>query len=121
MTKAVFFIVFVLGISGCTKCVQCEVELKEGFLNVASIEEYCGTSDDIEAEEERLTGEEYACIECVVNTQLGQSTSGFLCGNRAFTDSVDDAWRAGALEGGYQHNCTYFRDTLEVICILKPE
>jgi len=106
--------------SGCTKCVTCEVTLKEAFLKVATITEYCGTESDIEDEERRLETEEYACIECRVNTNLGQASSGFVCGNRAFTDSVDDAWREGAMAAGLQHNCTYYRDTLDVVCVLRP-
>jgi hypothetical protein len=105
--------------AGCTKCVQCEIELKEAYLNVATIDEYCGTSDDIEEEENRLLIEQYSCIVCEVNTAFGLSTSGFLCGDRNFTDSVEDAWRTGAQQSGLFHNCTFYRDTLEVTCVLK--
>jgi hypothetical protein len=108
---------FIFG--GCTKCVTCDIDLKQGFLNVATIDEYCGTSDDIDEEENRLIQEEYACIECIVNTSFGQSSSGFLCGDRNFTDSVNDTWRDGAVQAGLQYDCVYYRDTLEVVCILK--
>ncbi|MCF8258968.1 MAG: hypothetical protein K9J06_15545 [Flavobacteriales bacterium] len=104
---------------GCTKCVQCDIELKEAFVNIATIDEYCGTSDDVEEEELRLVNEEFSCIECVVNTAFGQSSSGFLCGDRAYTDSVENDWRTGAMEAGLFHNCTFYRDTLEVTCVLK--
>lgn len=106
-------------LGGCTKCVQCEIELKEAFLTVATIDEYCGTNDEIEEEENRLVTETYTCIECRVTTGFGQSTSGFLCGDRTFTDSVEEAWRTGAQQAGLFHNCTFYRDTLEVTCVLK--
>jgi hypothetical protein len=106
-------------LAGCTKCVQCEIDLKEAYLNVATIDEYCGTSDDIEEEENRLLTEQYSCIVCEVNTAFGLSTSGFLCGDRNYTDSVEDAWRTGAQQSGLFHNCTFYRDTLEVTCVLK--
>lgn len=121
MTRNLFILALAVAMAatGCTKCVTCDIKLKEGFLHVATIDEYCGTDNDIENEEQRLAGDEYSCIECRVNTSMGQATSGFVCGNRAFTDSVNDDWRDGAMEVGLQHNCTYYRDTLEVVCILK--
>lgn len=106
--------------AACTKCVECDIKLKEGFLHVATIDEFCGTSDDVEEEEQRLA-DEHSCIVCTVNTTLGPTSSGFLCGDRAFTDSVNDTWRNGAFAGGYSHQCVYYRDTLEVVCTLIPE
>lgn len=124
MTMALSRVIWLLSaplmMAGCTKCVQCEITLKEAFVTVANIDEYCGTGDDIEDEENRLVTDEYTCIECIVNTGFGQSTSGFHCGDRAFTDSLEDAWRTGAMEAGLSHNCTFYRDTLEVTCVLKP-
>jgi len=120
MLRLFSVVLFAIAMSGCTKCVQCEIELKEAFIIVTTIDEFCGTTDDIEAEEDRLISEEYACIKCIVNTAFGQSTSGFLCGDRAYTDSVENDWRTGAMEAGLFHNCTFYRDTLEVTCVLKP-
>lgn len=120
MIRLLPVILIAIVMSGCTKCVQCEIELKEAFVIVTTIDEFCGTTDDIEAEEDRLISEEYACIECIVNTAFGQSTSGFLCGDRSYTDSVENDWRTGAMQGGLFHNCTFYRDTLEVACVLKP-
>jgi len=103
---------------GCRQCVECTIDLKEAHQRVATIDEYCGTKGDVEAERRRLTESEYACIRCVVNGAFGQTNSGFHCGDRAFVDSLELAWRTGAMEAGLQHNCTYWRDTLEARCIL---
>jgi hypothetical protein len=120
MERLIPIALIALLMSGCTKCVQCEIELKEAFVIVKTIDEFCGTTNDIEEEENRLISEEYSCVKCIVNTAFGQSTSGFLCGDRAYTDSVENDWRTGAMQAGLFHNCTFYRDTLEVTCVLKP-
>jgi len=106
--------------SGCRQCVQCTIDLKEAHQRVATIDEYCGTKGDVEDEKRRLIEKEYACIKCVVNGAFGQTNSGFHCGDRAFVDSIEGSWRAGAMEAGLSHYCTFWRDTLEATCILIP-
>lgn len=113
---------YILGVAfsltACTKCVECEVKLKESSDVIGRIDEFCGTDKKVEEEEERLR-QNYTCIECSVNTGLGNANSGVVCGDRAFTDSVEAAWDAGALEIGTSANCIYYRDTADVRCVLK--
>lgn len=121
MWKAIFLSLACAAIfPSCRQCVQCTIDLKEAHLRVATIDEYCGTKGDVEDEKRRLVKDDYACIRCVVNGAFGQTNSGFHCGNREFVDSLELAWRSGAMEAGLQHNCTYWRDTLEATCILIP-
>lgn len=121
LTQAVPYLLtlLLLAMAGCKKCVECDIDLKQAFVTVAEVD-FCGTSGKIEEEEERLLNSEYACVECVANTSFGSVSSGFHCGNRVFTDSLEDDWRNGGMETGHTVNCTYYRDTLEVICLLKP-
>ena len=113
---------YILGVAfsltACTKCVECEVKLKESSDVIGRIDEFCGTDKKVEEEEERLR-QNYTCIECSVNTGLGNANSGVVCGDRAITDSVEAAWDAGALEIGTSANCIYYRDTADVRCVLK--
>lgn len=106
--------------ASCKKCVQCDIDLKEGNFQVAQIAEYCDTREGIKNEEDRLISQEYTCVECVVNASFGPTSSGFHCGDRAFVDSLENDWRTGAMQSGLQHNCTFYRDTLEVRCTLIP-
>ncbi|MCF8460147.1 MAG: hypothetical protein K9G46_05440 [Flavobacteriales bacterium] len=103
---------------GCKKCVECEIKLKESQDEIGHVDEFCGTNKKVEEEEERLHAD-YTCLECVVNTGLGEATSGVQCGNRAFTDSVEADWKQGAFDLGTTANCTYYRDTVNVTCVLK--
>jgi hypothetical protein len=118
MRFAAFLFVLVIAFAGCTKCVECEVKLKESQDVIGAVDEFCGTNKKVEEEEERLLAE-YTCIECVVNTGLGTATSGVLCGDRAFTDSIEADYEAGALQIGTTAQCTYYRDTANVVCVLK--
>lgn len=115
---APFIFVVAVSLSACTKCVECKIELKESNDVLGMIDEFCGTDKKVDEEEERLR-QDYTCIECTVNTGLGNANSGIVCGNRAFTDSVEAAWDAGALEIGTSANCIYYRDTAKVTCVLK--
>ncbi len=103
--------------SGCTKCVECEIRLKESQEVVGFIDEFCGTNKKIEEEEERLQ-DDYTCIECSVETGLGTATSGVQCGDRAFTDSIESGWEQGAFDIGTTADCIYYRDTVNVTCVL---
>ena len=105
-------------LSGCTKCVECEIKLKESQDVIGYIDEFCGTDKKVEEEENRLRAD-YTWIECSVNTGLGQAQSGVVCGDRAFTDSVEATWESGAAEIGTSANCIYYRDTANVVCVLK--
>lgn len=119
MGKAVAIITgFAVAFSACTKCVECEIKLKESQDIIGAVDEFCGTNKKVEEEEERLKAD-FTCIECSVNTGLGNANSGVVCGDRAFTDSVEAAWDAGALEIGTSANCIYYRDTADVRCVLK--
>lgn len=104
--------------SSCKKCVECEVKLKQSQQVLTNVDEYCGTNKDIEAEEERLNAENI-CIKCAVNTSFGPTDSGIVCGDLAFTDSVETSWRQAAASIGTSASCIYYRDTVNVACILK--
>jgi len=106
---------FTLG--ACKKCVECEIRLKESQTIIGTVDEFCGTNKKVEEEQDRLKAD-YTCIECNVNTGLGQATSGVQCGDRAFTDSIESSWDAGAMDLGTTANCTYYRDTANVACVL---
>lgn len=112
------FLVIPIVLSSCTKCVECEIRLKQSQEVVGFVDEVCGTNKKIEAEEERLNAD-YTCIECSVNTGLGTAQSGVHCGNRAFTDSIEAGWESGAAEIGTSASCTYYRDTVNVACVLR--
>ena len=72
----------------------------------------------VEAEEERLL-DDHTCIECIIITGFGPTTSGVHCGDRDLTDSIQADWDAGAFDLGTTAECTYFRDTAKVICVLN--
>lgn len=119
MKKGLFLIIISAAtFSSCKKCVECEVKLKQSQQVLTNVDEYCGTKKDIEAEQERLNAENI-CIKCSVNTGFGPTDSGVLCGNLAFTDSVETSWKQAASSIGTYANCTYYRDTVNVTCILK--
>jgi nitrogenase subunit NifH len=118
LRSLLLFSIVVLVFAGCRQCVECTIDLKEAYERVDTIDEYCGTKGDVEDERRRLIESEYACIQCVVNGAFGQTNSGFHCGDRRFVDSLELAWRTGAMEAGLLHNCTYWRDTLEARCVL---
>lgn len=105
-------------ISACSHCELCEIKQKETALVVLSDHEICGTKDALDDEKASLD-DNYNCIECIVNTTSGPASTGYHCGDRAFTDSLETAVRNGATAAGYTYDCTFFRDTLEVICVLK--
>lgn len=116
-----FFIILVglaIVASGCKKCVECEIRLKESQDVIGFVDEFCGTDKKVEEEEDRLKAD-YTCIECTVNTGLGNANSGVHCGNRAFTDSIEADWESGAADIGTTANCVYYRDTANVTCVLK--
>ncbi len=118
MVRLLSFLVLSFLISGCTKCVECEVKLKESQDIIGYVDEFCGTDKKVEAEEERLRSD-YTCVECNVTTGFGPTSSGVLCGNREYTDSIQAEWDAGAFILGTTANCIYYRDTANVICVLK--
>ena len=105
-------------ISSCTKCVECEIKLKESQTVLGNIDELCGTDKKVSAEEDRLR-EDYTCIECKVVTPSGPINSGVRCGDRAFTDSIEAGWDQAAFDIGTDADCTYYRDTVNVTCILN--
>lgn len=111
-------IVFALSLGSCKKCVECEIRLKESQQVVGFVDEFCGNDKQVKEEEERLQAD-YTCIECSVQTGFGPTSSGLHCGNRAFTDSLESDWKNGAAEIGTSANCVYYRDTTNVVCVLK--
>lgn len=112
------FLVIPFIIAGCTKCVECEIKLKESQTVLENIDEFCGTDKKVSAEEDRLRAD-YTCIECMVQTQSGPVNSGVVCGDRAYTDSVQVVWDQAAFDIGTSAECTYYRDTVNVICVLN--
>lgn len=108
----------VFALNACTKCVECEVKLKQSQDVIGYVDEFCGTDKKVEEEEERLRSD-YYCIKCTVNTGLGQATSGVQCGERTYIDSIEASWRSGANQIGTSANCVYYRDTANVTCVLK--
>ncbi len=118
MRKAALIFVFPTLLFGCQKCVECEIRLKESQEVIGYVDEFCGTDKKVEEEQERLYAD-YTCIECTVNTGLGPASSGVNCGDRAYTDSIEADWRQGASELGTTANCRYYRDTVNVACLLK--
>jgi hypothetical protein len=118
MKKIFLFLVVPLLFAGCKKCVECEIRLKESQHVIGFVDEFCGDDKKVEEEEERLRAD-YNCIECSVQTGIGTANSGIQCGDRAFTDSLENDWDNGAAEIGTDANCIYYRDTANVICVLK--
>lgn len=119
MKNGIFLIlILAFAFSSCKKCVQCEAKLKQSQQVLTHIDEFCGNKKDIEAEEARLN-EENTCIKCVVNTGFGPTDSGIICGDRAFTDSVETSWDEAAASIGTSASCIYYRDTVNVACVLK--
>ena len=104
--------------SGCTKCVECEIKLKQSQDVIGCVDEFCGTDKKVEEEEDRLLSDFY-CIECSVQTGMGSANSGVLCGERPYIDSVQASWSTGANNIGTSANCIYYRDTVNVACVLK--
>jgi hypothetical protein len=98
--------------------VECEVRLKESQTVVGTVDEFCGTKKQVEEKEEALATD-YYCINCNVTTGFGTVSSGIVCGERTFIDSVENAYRTGALANGNPYDCTYYRDTVNVTCLLK--
>ncbi|MBL4586259.1 MAG: hypothetical protein JKX84_04265 [Flavobacteriales bacterium] len=89
-----FFLVIISFVfSGCKKCVQCEIRLKQSQQVIGFIDEFCGNDKKIEKEEAQLRAD-YNCIECSVFTF--NANSGVLCGDRTYTDSIRSDWQAGA-------------------------
>ncbi|MFT6209650.1 MAG: hypothetical protein ACJAYA_000063 [Bacteroidia bacterium] len=118
MKKLLLFLFVPLIFAGCKKCVECEIRLKQSQDVIGFIDEFCGNDKKVEEEEERLRAD-YNCIECSVQTGIGTANSGIHCGDRAFTDSLENDWDNGAAEIGTGANCIYYRDTTNVICVLK--
>ena len=112
----VFVVPFIL--AGCTKCVECEIKLKESQTIIGNVEEFCGTTKKVEGEEERLRAD-YTCIECNVLTNSGVVNSGINCGDRSYTDSIQAGWEQAAFDIGSNADCIYYRDTANVTCVLK--
>ncbi len=117
ITLAFLFTVVVFT-TGCKKCVECEVRLKKSSDVIGYVDEFCGNDKKVEAEEDRLRSD-YSCIECNMNNGGGTAYSGVLCGDRNFTDSIKQSWDAGAANVGVYAQCTYYRDTANVRCVLK--
>ncbi len=119
MKKTIFILLFIpILLCGCKKCVECEIKLKQSQNVIEYIDEFCGTNKKIEEEQARLIAD-YTCVNCIVNTGLGPASSGVECGDRAFTDSIVADWKQGAFNLGTTANCTYYRDTVNVTCVLK--
>ena len=118
--KQLVVLLFVVALTApsCRKCVECEIRLKESPEVIGYIDEFCGNNKKVEEEENRLRAD-YTCIECSVNTGLGIANSGVQCGDRAYTDSIESVWDAGAFQAGTTANCIYYRDTANVTCVLK--
>lgn len=106
--------------SSCKKCQTCDVREIGAINALASDIEICGTDDDLESKQRDIK-DNYGCIECVVNTSFGPTTTGYLCGDRTFTDSIEAAVRTGAITAGFNYNCNLYRDTLQITCILKND
>ena len=118
MNKNLLLVLFIsLALGACKKCVECEIRLKESQDVIGFVDEYCGTNKQVKEEQDRLRAD-YTCIECSVTTGLGQATSGLHCGDRTFTDSLEAAWDAGVFDLGTTANCIYYRDTVNVACVL---
>ncbi|MCF8276854.1 MAG: hypothetical protein K9J17_08980 [Flavobacteriales bacterium] len=111
-------VLFPILLAGCSKCVECEVKLKQSQEVVGYVDEYCGTNKEIKGKEDQLSAD-HTCIECIVVTGFGPTTSGVNCGDREFTDSLESAWKQGAFDIGTTASCTYYRDTVDVTCVLK--
>lgn len=119
MKNAIFLVLIsAVAFSSCKKCVQCEAKLKQSQQVLTTVDEFCGTKKDIEAEEARLN-DENICIKCMVTTGFGPTDSGIVCGDQAFTDSVETTWNEAAASIGTSANCVYYRDTVNVTCVLK--
>ena len=115
---ALFFLTNALILTGCTKCVECEIRLKESQTVIGFVDEFCGTNKKVAAEEERLR-EDYTCVECIVETGLGTVTSEVQCGDRTYTDSIQAGWEQAAFDIGEEAECIYYRDTANVTCVLN--
>ena len=111
-------VLLVLAFASCRKCVECEVKLKQSQDVIGYVDEFCGTDKKVKQEEDRLRSDFY-CIECSVQTGMGTANSGVLCGERPYIDSIQATWNAGANDIGASANCTYYRDTVNVTCVLK--
>lgn len=105
-------------LNSCTKCVECEIKLKESQEVIGYVDEFCGTDKKVRNEEDRLRSD-YKCIECSVNSTFGQATSGVLCGDGSYIDSVQSSWQQAAAQIGTSASCVYYRDTANVTCVLK--
>jgi len=114
----ILFFASLTGLTSCSHCELCEIKQKETSLLILTDYEICGTNDELDETKAALDND-YNCIECIVNTPSGPASAGYHCGERAFTDSLEAAVRNGAISAGYSYDCAFFRDTLEVICILK--
>lgn len=115
---ALLFLALPILLTGCTKCVECEVKLKESQDVIGFVDEFCGTNKKVAAEEDRLR-DDYTCIECTVLTGFGPINSGVNCGDRAYTDSIESGWEQAAFDLGQTADCIYYRDTANVTCVLK--
>lgn len=107
-------------LSACKKCQLCEVREADTLDVLVNNIEICGTDDDLESEQQNIK-DNYSCIECVVTTSFGPTSTGFQCGDRNFTDSIETTVRTGAIASGLNFNCTLYRDTLKVTCLLKND
>ncbi|MDP6909040.1 MAG: hypothetical protein QF371_06015, partial [Flavobacteriales bacterium] len=105
MLRFLCFLVITILISGCTKCVECEIKLKESQDIIGYVDEFCGTDKKVEAEEDRLRSD-YTCIECIVHhPAFGPTPTGIYCGDRSITDSVHSASNESALNLGTTADC----------------
>lgn len=107
---------FVFLASGCKKsCLNCTIEHFDDLSIVAEVNDLCGNDEDLKQEQERLAVE-YRCIQCVVFAGLSNSDTGIICGDIAFTDSVQASNEAAAFEIGANYTCELFTDTLIIRC-----
>ena len=109
----ILFLVVATAFSSCTKCVECEIRLKQSQDVIGFVDEFCGTDKKVEEEENRLRAE-YKCIECEANSGFGPVNSGVFCGDGAYVDSIEQAWEGGSTTA----TCFVYRDTANVTCVL---
>ena len=104
--------------SGCKKsCLDCTIEHFDDLSLVATVNGICGNDNDLEQEQNRLSID-YRCIQCIVFGPLGDSDTGIICGDAAFTDSVQTSNEEAAYQIGAGYSCELFTDTLIIRCYM---
>ena len=102
--------------TGCKKsCLNCTIEHFDDLTIIAEVNDICGNDEDLKQEQDRLAID-YRCIQCVVFAGLSNSDTGIICGDVAFTDSVQASNEQAAIEIGANYTCELFADTLIIRC-----